>query len=272
VTMPTERSITPGRKALAKTYRLPEDLYLAAASLSDLFHAGTLTRVAEDAVSEQLIELGYLTATKKAAVFPQRDAITTDAAVLSSLEDIRELLEAMHGRLRSTSTSRFVLRQSTLKALKAALSRWPNVPEWKPQRPRKGEHEHHPIKLHIHPRTQIALDEWVETLKTQYPDASLSKAIHIAIRAKCERVGLDPLQLWRERGAFTTPVFTRFPHPDATWDTRSLEERAVAITMALEVLGAAVVEHKLSIQTLPSVVQDSVDRLMGALSTTTLEE
>lgn len=270
--MPRERSLTPGRKALARTYRLPDDLFVAASALADLFHVGMLTRVGEDAVAEQLIELGYLPATKKAAAMPTSATATTDAAVRAALDDIRELLEAMHGRLRSTSTSRFGLRQSTRKQLLAAFARWPHVPAFKAPRPEHHAHEQHPIKLFIHPRTQVALDEWVVALHTQMPGASLSKAVHIALRAKCERVGLDPLEQWRTKAVFTTPAFTRLPHPDATYDTRSLEERAIAITMAMGILGEATVRLGLGTQVLPREVLDSVERVTGALETTELEE
>ena len=98
--MATERSITPGRKAAPKNYRLPEELFGAVSALSDLFHAGTIIRVGEDAVSEQLIELGFLPATKKAAAMPTAETVTTKEAVATSLEDVRELLESMHARER----------------------------------------------------------------------------------------------------------------------------------------------------------------------------
>jgi hypothetical protein len=133
-------------------------------------------------------------------------------------------------------------------------------------------HEQHPIKLFIHPRTQVALDEWVAALHTQIPGASLSKAVHIALRAKCEHVGLDPIEQWRTKAVFPTPAFTRLPHPDATYDTRSLEERAIAITMAMGILGEATVRLGLGTQVLPREMLDSVERVTGALETTELEE
>ena len=270
--MATERSITPGRKAAPKNYRLPEELFVAVSAMSDLFHAGTIIRVGEDAVAEQLIELGFLPSTKKAAVMPTAETVTTKEAVAASLEDIRELLESMHSRLKSTMRARFILRASTNKQLATAFARWPNVADIVIPRPVKESHELLPLKLFVHPRTQIALDEYVEALRGQYPDASLSMAIHLSIRRKCTLVGLDPLELWRTGKPFLRPTFTRLPHPDVTYETRSFEERAIAIHMALKVLGDATVAHGLDALVLPTPLQDTIERFFGAVALTTLEE
>jgi hypothetical protein len=271
--MAQERSLTPGRRPVPKTYRVPEDIYAATTALADMFHGGVFSRVGEDAVCEYLTELGLLPASSKAGIMPRPETVTTEEASRASLEDIRELLEAMHGRIRSSTTAHFVLRSTTNKQLRAAFAKWPNVPEFVYPRIKRYEYDSTtPTKLFVHQRTQIALNELSEHLKLQIPNISLAKCIHISIRHKCKAVGVDPLELWRDRKPFTRPAFTRLPHPDTTYDTRSLEERAMAVTLALKVLADATLAHGFDLAVLPPGVSSAAERLFAALETTPLEE
>jgi hypothetical protein len=271
--MAHERSLTPGRRPVPKTYRLPEDLHIATAALADMFHGGVFSRVGEDAVCEHMTHLALLPRSKPAADMPVPETMTTEDAVRASLDDIRELVEAMNGRLRSSTTAHYVLRKATNKQLRAAVAAWPNVADFVYPRVKRYEYDSTtPTKLFIHQRTLVALNTWGETMKQNVPGSSIAKCIHLAIRYKCDNVGLNTIEMWRDGKRFTHPTFKRLPHPDTTYDTRSLEERAMAITMALKVLADATLAHGFETKTLPANVASAFERFFAALDTTNTEE
>lgn len=273
--MATERSsVSPIKRALTKSYRVDPDLRPAVLAMADLLHASVASRVVEDAVVESLLELGYLPSGTKRGLMPTVADTTTPAKAAGAQDSLCDLFDALSGRLQSSSASAsFFARAVTLSSLENAVETFPQQPPffWPARKGVDAAELDLPQKMWMHPRTELALRAWVDELMKRSTKASASSAIQQAIRLKIENLGMDPTEFIADpKKVWKRPVWKKLPHPDATFETRSLEERLLALLQALENLAAAGVAHGYRAVLSPRL-KGSAERFLSLMAHQTLD-
>lgn len=194
--MAVERSsISPLKRPLAQTYRVDPDLRPAIVATADLLHASVASRVAEDAVVEALLDLGYLPSGTQRGLMPTVEAITTKEKAEAAQAALCDLFDALSGRIQgSTAPNQFYGRAVSLAALENAIEQYPRQPPffWPARKGHDQANLETPQKLFIHPRTRVALDAWTTELAKRSTKASVAGSIHHALSLKLENLGIDP--------------------------------------------------------------------------------
>ena len=237
----SERSSTPGRRSAPKSYHFDADVFPAVIAVTDLLHSGDLRRFAEDAMVEAIYDLELLNV-PRAPLMPRAEALTTPAAVAGALLDVESLMTAMAGRLASQRRVAFSLRDVTFHHAIRALETFPRQKKyaWPARERHEASDASQQVRFPLHPRLEMAMEQWIARLATESARAGNALALQRAVRMKLQNLGVNPVDHFKDHELrFQKPQFVRLPHPEASYETRAMEERFLAVIQALEILAGA---------------------------------
>lgn len=235
-------TITPSTKSVPRVVHFEADTFPAVLAVSDLLFAGNRIAFAESALIDALYDIGVLNA-PRAPLLPHAETLKTAAEQDAAFADVITLMTAMANRLATQTRSPFFLREATLAYAKRAFAypaakpfAWP-VP---PARREIDAVKPLQLKVSLHPRLEMALDQWQSELKEESARGGRAHALQRAVRMKLSNLGVNPVDFFKDpKLTFRRPRFVRYPHADATFENRALEERFLAILQALETLHGA---------------------------------
>lgn len=239
-------TITPSKRSVAKSYRFDADVFPAVLAVAELLHAGDRARFAEDALVEALYDVGVLNV-PQAPLMPRAELLKTPDDAQKALADVEALMTAMANRLATQRRSPFLLRSATLAHAKRALEAFPKQKKFSwPAAPKRRDIEQedpHQVKVALHPRLEMAVEQWMAELAEESARAGRAFALQRAVRMKLANLGVNHVDYFKNpKLDFRQPRFVRFPHPEASFETRAMEERFLAVLQALDTIAAAAPE------------------------------
>ncbi|MDP2345745.1 MAG: hypothetical protein Q8O67_32680 [Deltaproteobacteria bacterium] len=267
----SERSSTPSKRLAPRNYRFEADVFPAVLAVAELLHAGDRVRFAEDALVEAVYDLGLLNVAK-APLMPRATTLTSPLEVSNAIADVEALMNAMGGRLAARLGATFLLRAATFHHAVRVLETFPKQKKFAwPAAPLRREVEREDprgVKAALHPRLEMAVDQWVNDLAKETARPGRTFALQRAVRMKLTNLGVDPLEHFQKpKLVFRQPQFVRMPHPQASFETRAMEERFLAIIQALETIAAAAPEV-----VVPPSFKSTADRLIQVAEAVGREE
>jgi hypothetical protein len=245
MTSRSERSstITPSKRTGPKNYRFEADVFPAVLAVAELLHAGDRGRFAEDALVEALYDVGVLKVAQ-APLMPRVEQLKTSNDVAKAVADVESLITAMAGRMASQRRAPFLLRNATFNHAVRALFAFPAQTKFTwPAAPRRREVDKDDqlhVKITLHPRLDMAVEQWMSELAEESARAGRAFALQRAVRMKLTNLGVNHVDYFKNpKLQFRQPHFTRLLHSEATFETRAMEERFLAVIQALEIISLA---------------------------------